>query len=82
MIGAGAILLPGAPLIKIMFVSQTINGILLPVVLIIMLKLVNDKSIMGENVNSRRMNIITWTTVYILIALTVLLVVTQFLNGL
>ncbi len=81
-IGAGAILLPGAPLIKIMFVSQTINGILLPIVLIIMLKLVNDKSIMGEYVNSRRMNIITWTTVYILIALTVLLVVTNFLDGL
>ena len=42
-IGAGVILLPNAPLIKIMFLSQTINGILLPIVLVIMLKLVNNQ---------------------------------------
>jgi NRAMP (natural resistance-associated macrophage protein)-like metal ion transporter len=76
-IGAGVILIPNAPLIKIMFLSQTINGILLPIVLIIMLKLVNNSAIMGEYVNSRRMNIITWITVSILVFLTVMLVVTS-----
>jgi Mn2+/Fe2+ NRAMP family transporter len=76
-IGAGTILLPNAPLIKIMFLSQTINGILLPIVLIIMLKLVNSPSIMGEHVNSKRMNIITWITCSILILLTVMLLVTS-----
>ncbi len=77
-IGAGVILCPGGmPLIKIMFLSQTINGILLPIVLLIMLRLVNDKSIMGTYVNSRRMNIITWITVAVLILLTVMLLVTS-----
>lgn len=77
-IGAGVIMLPNAPLIKIMFLSQTINGILLPFVLVIMLKLVNSREIMGEYVNSKRMNIITWTTVAILIILTLLLLVSSF----
>ena len=74
-IGAGVIMIPGAPLITIMFISQTVNGILLPAVLIIMLKLVNDRSIMGEHVNTKWMNIVTWTTSIVIIALTVLLLV-------
>jgi Mn2+/Fe2+ NRAMP family transporter len=78
-IGAGMILVPTMPLIKIMFLSQTINGILLPIVLVIMLRLVNDKELMGEYVNSKRMNIITWVTVAILILLTVMLVLTSFI---
>lgn len=78
-IGAGMILVPTMPLIKIMFLSQTINGILLPFVLVIMLRLVNDKELMGEYVNSKRMNIITWFTVSILILLTVMLVLTSFI---
>jgi NRAMP (natural resistance-associated macrophage protein)-like metal ion transporter len=77
-IGAGVIMLPNAPLIRIMFLSQTINGVLLPVVLVIMLRLVNDASIMGEYVNSRRMNVIAWFTVAVLILLTVMLLVTSF----
>jgi NRAMP (natural resistance-associated macrophage protein)-like metal ion transporter len=79
-IGAGVIMLPNAPLIKIMFLSQTINGILLPIVLVIMLRLVNDASIMGEFVNSRRMNVITWFTVGVLILLTLMLLVTSFVG--
>jgi NRAMP (natural resistance-associated macrophage protein)-like metal ion transporter len=76
-IGAGVILFPNVPLIRIMFLSQTINGILLPIVLVIMLRLVNDKELMGEYVNSKRMNIITWITVAVLILLTVMLLVTS-----
>jgi NRAMP (natural resistance-associated macrophage protein)-like metal ion transporter len=79
-IGAGVIMVPDLPLIKIMFLSQTINGILLPIVLIIMLKLVNDRELMGEYVNSRRMNIITWITVFILVLLTIMLLVTNFIT--
>ncbi len=73
LIGAGVIMLPRAPLIRIMFLSQTVNGILLPVVLIIMLRLVNDRTVMGEYVNSPRMNAITWAMVAVLILLTVML---------
>ncbi len=77
LIGAGVILLPRVPLIKIMFLSQTVNGILLPIVLIIMLRLVNDRSLMGEYVNSRRMNVVTWITIGVLILFTALLLVTS-----
>jgi NRAMP (natural resistance-associated macrophage protein)-like metal ion transporter len=76
-IGAGVILIPNVPLINIMFLSQTVNGILLPIVLIIMLRLVNDKDIMGEHVNSKRMNIITWITAAVLVLLTAALLVTS-----
>lgn len=79
-IGAGVIMIPGAPLIKIMFLSQTVNGVLLPAVLLIMLKLVNDRELMGDHVNSRRMNIITWVTIAVLILLTIALLITGFLN--
>jgi Mn2+/Fe2+ NRAMP family transporter len=51
-LGAGFILLPNLSYIGIMYVSQVINGILLPIVLAFMLVLVNDKSIMGEHTNS------------------------------
>lgn len=77
-IGAGVILLPNAPLIRIMFLSQTINGLLLPIVLVIMLRLVNDATIMGEYINSKRMNLVAWSTVGVLILLTVMLLVTSF----
>lgn len=79
-IGAGFIMLPRAPLIKIIFLSQTINGILLPIVLLIMLKLINNSVIMGEYVNSKRMNMITGATISILILLTVMLLVSGFLG--
>jgi NRAMP (natural resistance-associated macrophage protein)-like metal ion transporter len=80
LIGAGVIMIPHVPLIRIMFFSQTINGILLPIVLIIMLKLVNNKELMGEHVNSKRLNLITWITVTILILLTAMLVLTNFIT--
>ncbi len=78
-IGAGVIMIPDVPLIKIMFLSQTINGVLLPIVLIIMLQLINNREIMGEYVNSKRMNVIAWITVSTLILLTAMLLVSSFL---
>jgi len=77
-LGAGIILLPGVPLISIMFYSQVINGILLPFVLIFMLLLINDKRIMGSFVNSRLMNIISWITVIVLIGLSLAMVISAF----
>lgn len=79
-IGASVIMIPGAPLIKIMFLSQTVNGMLLPVVLIIMLRLVNDRELMGDFVNSPRMNLVTWITAGVLIVLTVMLLATGFMS--
>ncbi len=77
-LGAGIILLPDVPLIKIMFYSQVINGILLPFILIFMLLLINDKRIMGDYVNGRLMNMVSWTTVIILIGLSVAMVISAF----
>jgi NRAMP (natural resistance-associated macrophage protein)-like metal ion transporter len=73
-VGAGFILIPDMPLIKVMFWSQVVNGVMLPFVLIFMLMLINNKDLMGEHVNNRTLNIITWITVAIMIALTLLMV--------
>lgn len=72
-VSAGIILLPGAPLIAIMFLSQVVNGAVLPFVLIIMLILINDKRIMGEYVNKATFNTIAWGTVVIVMGLTLLM---------
>lgn len=72
-IGAGYVLFPKINLIKIMLISQEVNGLLIPVILIYMLRLINNKEVMGEYVNSRGYNIVAWLTVIFVIALTVLL---------
>lgn len=77
-IGALIILIPNAPLIPIMLLSQVVNGVMLPFVLIYMLLLINNKDIMGEYTNSKMFDIIAWTTVVIMTVLTLLLVVTSF----
>lgn len=79
-IGAGVILIPNIPLIKVMFWSQVVNGVMLPFVLIFMLKLINNKDLMGDYVNSRTFNIIAWVTAVIMILLTLLMVVTSILQ--
>jgi Mn2+/Fe2+ NRAMP family transporter len=77
-VGAVAIvLIPGAPLLKIMFLSQVANGVLLPFILLYMLLLINNKKLMGLYTNSRAFNMIAWITVAVMIVLTLALVVTQ-----
>ncbi len=61
--GAGVLLIPRLPLVHVMVLSQVVNGVVLPFVLIFMLLLTNDKELMGEHVNSRGFNIVAWTTV-------------------
>jgi Mn2+/Fe2+ NRAMP family transporter len=72
-ISAAIILVPNAPLIAISLWSQVINGILLPVVLVCMILLVNNKKIMGEYVNKPFNNIIGWSTVSIMVLLSLML---------
>jgi NRAMP (natural resistance-associated macrophage protein)-like metal ion transporter len=67
--GAGVILIPNLPLVKIAILSQVLNGIAVPPVLIFMLLLVNKKDLMGEYVNSRIYNIVAWATTVIMIGL-------------
>jgi NRAMP (natural resistance-associated macrophage protein)-like metal ion transporter len=76
-VGAGVILIPNINLIMVMFWSQVINGIMLPFVLIFMLMLINNRDIMGEHVNTRLFNIISWVVVIVMIILTIMMVVTS-----
>jgi Mn2+/Fe2+ NRAMP family transporter len=77
-IGAAIIMFPNAPLIGITFWTQVANGVLLPVVLICMILIVNNKEVMGKYVNKPLNNIISWVTIIILIALSVTLLVSSF----
>ena len=81
-LGAGVILLPIMSLVKAMLASQTLNGVVLPMVMIVMLQLCNDKELLGKYANGRLYNVIAWTMVAALIALTVILVITSLLPGL
>ena len=76
LVGAGAavILLPRFPLLKMLVLSQVLNGVLLPFVLIFMLLLINKTSLMGKYVNSRFFNWVAWGTASVMIVLSVLLV--------
>jgi NRAMP (natural resistance-associated macrophage protein)-like metal ion transporter len=79
-IGAAIILIPNAPLILISLWTQVINGMLLPVVLICMILLVNNKKIMGKYVNKPINNIIGWSAVFILIALSLIMILLPLFN--
>jgi Mn2+/Fe2+ NRAMP family transporter len=75
-IPAFLVLIPGVPLVILMILASFLNGILLPVVLVYAISLVNNRSIMGDYVNSRGYNYISWGTVIVLIALTIFILMT------
>ncbi|HEV8209222.1 MAG TPA: divalent metal cation transporter [Vicinamibacterales bacterium] len=75
--GAGVLLVPRLPLVYVAVLSQVANGVVLPLVLVFMLMLTNDRELMGEHVNSRGFNIVAWTTVVVMIVLTILMILTQ-----
>src|SRR5882757_5398706 len=68
--GAGAILVPHFPIVKMILLSQVLNGVLLPLVLIFMILLINKKDLMGEWSNSGWFNAVSWVTVVVMIGLT------------
>jgi Mn2+/Fe2+ NRAMP family transporter len=74
--GAGIVLLPNAPLWKILIFSQVGNGVWLPVVLIFILLLVNRRDLMGEYVNTLTFNVVAWITAIAMILLTLVLTYT------
>jgi Mn2+/Fe2+ NRAMP family transporter len=69
--GAGVTLLPNVPLVQITVLSQVVNGITLPFVLIFMLLLINKKELMGRYTNSRFFNWVAWITTVVMIGLTI-----------
>jgi Mn2+/Fe2+ NRAMP family transporter len=76
-IGAAIILIPNAPLILITLWSQVANGVLLPVVLLCMILIVNNKEVMGKYINNTFQNIVGWSTIIILTGLSVVLLGTS-----
>jgi len=72
-LGVLIILIPNAPLISITLWTQIINGLLLPVVLVSMMLLVNNRKIMGKYINKPVQNFIGWTTVFLLVSMSVTL---------
>ena len=76
-VSAAIILIPRAPLWKILIYSQVGNGIWLPVVLIFILMLINRRDLMGDHTNSLGFNIIAWGSSIVMIVLTLVLVYTS-----
>ncbi len=69
---------PGLPLIKVMYWSQVLNGILLPLTLSFMVVIINKPKVMGNYVNKKFVNYVTITAVGILTFLSLSLVVSAF----
>lgn len=79
-LGALFILLPGISLIQIILVSQQIAGLLSPIILTFMIILINDKRIMGEYVNNKTQNIVSWATVIFIIILSIILFISPLIS--
>jgi Mn2+/Fe2+ NRAMP family transporter len=73
-VGAGVVLIPGFPLVRMILLSQVLNGVLLPFVLIFMIRLINRQDLMGDWVNPRWFNQVAWISVVVMIGLTLALV--------
>jgi len=73
-LGALIAIIPGLPFIRVLLITQVINGLLLPVVLIAVLRLVNDRELMGAHINGLTYNLAAWLTTIIVSALSLLLI--------
>jgi Mn2+/Fe2+ NRAMP family transporter len=78
LIGMGVVLIPGFPLFEMMVLSQVVNGVVLPAILVFMILIINRKDIMGDYVNGRVWNAISWFTVISTIILTFIMIFTFF----
>jgi NRAMP (natural resistance-associated macrophage protein)-like metal ion transporter len=80
--GAGlAATLPEKLLIPVMLLSQVLNGMLLPVVVFFMLRITNDKGIMGDYTNGPLFNVIAWTGAGLLAVMSIVLAVLTAINA-
>src|SRR5919198_3671758 len=79
-IAAAFVLIPGLPLIQVIVATQFLNGLLLPIVLVFVLRLVNNRALMGEHTNSPLMNVLSYAATGIVIVLTVALLILSVLG--
>ena len=76
-IGASIAVIPELPLIRVLLVTQVINGLLLPIILFAILRLVNNRELMGRHANGPLYNLAAWTTAIIVTSLSLLLILTR-----
>ena len=81
-IGAALALLPGVPLVTLLFVAYDVNGVLLPIILFLMLRLANNRRLMGDYANGRITNILGYGIAFVLLVLITLLVLSPLLDNL
>jgi Mn2+/Fe2+ NRAMP family transporter len=81
-VGAAIAVIPNLPLIRVLLVTQVINGLLLPIILFAVLRLVNDREVMGEHVNGPVYNIFDWLTELVVTGLSLLYIVVTIFPGL
>jgi Mn2+/Fe2+ NRAMP family transporter len=80
-VGAAIAVVPNLPLIRVLLVTQVINGLLLPIVLFTVMKLVNDRELMGAHVNGRLHNLAAWLTTIVVTGLSVLYILITLFPG-
>jgi len=73
--GALTVLFPGLPLVNVMYYSQVVNGLLLPVIVVLILRLANDPQILGERTNGPVYNVVCWTFAALIAAISIASVV-------
>ena len=76
-VGAAIAMVPNLPLFRVLLVTQVVNGLLLPIVLFAVLRLVNDRELMGRHVNGPIYNIAAWLTAIVVTALSLLFIITS-----
>ncbi|MCX6373344.1 MAG: divalent metal cation transporter, partial [Actinobacteria bacterium] len=80
LVPATVAMIPGLPLVSVILVAQSLNGILLPVILVFTLLMINNPRVMGEHVNGRVRNVVAWGFSGVLICLSVLLLLSPFFS--
>jgi Mn2+/Fe2+ NRAMP family transporter len=80
-VGAAFVLIPGRSLIELILRTQTLNGLLLPIILIFVTRLANDRSVLDRHTNGRLFNVLAYGTTGALVALTVVLLAAGVLGG-
>jgi NRAMP (natural resistance-associated macrophage protein)-like metal ion transporter len=73
--GAAIAMIPDLPLIQVLLITQVINGLLLPVILIAVLRLVNNRELMGAYVNRPLYNVAAWITAVLVTILSILFII-------
>jgi NRAMP (natural resistance-associated macrophage protein)-like metal ion transporter len=80
-VGALIAIIPGLPLMRVLVVTQFINGLLLPVMLVAILRLAGDRKLMGEYANGAVYNVLAWLTVFIVSSLSLVLAAKTLFGG-